>query len=71
VSDAARVGLCIDCRWMRDTTNRRGWTFFRCLRADTDARYKRYPPLPVLECPGHEPVTPDEPQDYLTNSPIP
>lgn len=35
--------------------NRRGSTFFRCGRADTDARYPRYPALPVLECPGYEP----------------
>lgn len=35
-------------------TNRRGSVFFRCARADTDARFVRYPPLPVLACPGYE-----------------
>ena len=49
------VGLCRSCRWMRSVMNRRGSTFFRCARADTDARYPRYPALPVLECPGYEP----------------
>jgi len=39
---------------MRALTNRRGSTFFRCGRADTDARFVRYPPLPVLTCPGYE-----------------
>jgi hypothetical protein len=31
--------------------------FYRCLRADTDPRFVRYPPLPVLECPGYEPFS--------------
>src|SRR5258708_1439384 len=48
------VGLCFNCRWMRSTANRRGSVFFRCARAEDDARYVRYPPLPVLSCPGYE-----------------
>lgn len=39
---------------MRTSTSRRGSTFFRCLRAETDARFTRYPPLPVRACPGYE-----------------
>lgn len=71
MSDAAAVGLCLDCRWMRSTTNRHGSTFYRCLRAETDARFKRYPPLPVLTCSGYERATPVEPDDYFTNKPTP
>ncbi len=48
------VGLCFTCRWMRSTANRRSSVFFRCARAEDDARYVRYPPLPVLSCPGFE-----------------
>jgi hypothetical protein len=48
------VGLCLSCRWVRTVTNRRGSTFFRCGRADTDPSFPRYPPLPVLECVGYE-----------------
>src|SRR5437773_10570699 len=48
------VGLCRTCRWARIVTNRRGSTFFRCGRAETDARFPRYPPLPVLRCVGYE-----------------
>ena len=70
MSDAAAVGLCYDCRWMRATTNRRGSTFYRCLRAETDPRYTRYPPLPVRECAGHEPRTPDSSNDYFENKPM-
>ena len=51
------VGLCATCRWVRIVTNRRGSVFYRCLRADMDPpdpRFVRYPPLPVLRCPGYE-----------------
>ncbi len=48
------VGLCLTCRCKRAVTNRRGSVFFRCARADSDARFVRYPPLPVLTCPGYE-----------------
>lgn len=56
--DRVAVGLCFDCRWMRAITNRRGSTFYRCLRAETDSRFTRYPPLPVRECPGYERLEP-------------
>src|SRR2546430_15370659 len=49
------VGLCLTCRWARTVTNRRGPTFLRCGRADTDPGFPRYPPLPVLQCRGYEP----------------
>jgi len=48
------VGLCATCRWVRIVTNRRGSVFYRCLRADDDPRFVRYPPLPVTTCPGYE-----------------
>lgn len=51
---ADSVGLCFTCRWMRAATNRRGSTFFRCRRAEADARFVPYPPLPVLACAGYE-----------------
>lgn len=54
MSDALSVGLCLTCRWMRTVTNRRGSKFFRCLRAETDPRFVRYPALPVLHCDGFE-----------------
>ncbi|HET7295631.1 MAG TPA: hypothetical protein VFI66_00720 [Gemmatimonadales bacterium] len=52
--DPGAVGLCASCRWTRRVANRRGSTFFRCGRADTDARFPRYPPLPVSACAGYE-----------------
>jgi hypothetical protein len=47
-------GLCGSCLHARVQRNARGSTFWRCARADTDSRFRRYPPLPVLRCEGHE-----------------
>jgi len=47
-------GLCESCRWMQPVTNRSGSTFLRCALSDRDARFPRYPPLPVLACAGYE-----------------
>jgi hypothetical protein len=47
-------GLCGTCHWARSATNRRGSVFFRCLRAETDPRFVRYPSLPVRRCIGYE-----------------
>lgn len=49
------IGLCGRCRHLREQASRRGSVFYRCARADEDERYPRYPALPVLRCPGHEP----------------
>jgi hypothetical protein len=54
-----RVGLCQSCRWMRRVTTSRGSVFYLCRRAETDARYSRYPALPRLACAGYEPGPPD------------
>lgn len=48
------VGLCLSCRWSQRIHNRKGSTFHRCGRADFDPAFVKYPPLPVLRCPGFE-----------------
>jgi hypothetical protein len=48
-------GLCPRCVWVRVLTSDRGSTFLQCGRAKQDARFPRYPPQPVVECPGYEP----------------
>jgi hypothetical protein len=50
------VGLCGRCVHHRIIENRRGSRFHMCARALTDRRFAKYPPLPVLRCPGYEPV---------------
>jgi hypothetical protein len=39
---------------MREVVSARGSRFVRCGRSDEDARFPRYPPLPVLRCAGFE-----------------
>jgi hypothetical protein len=54
------VGLCISCRWRRVIESGTGSRFSLCERSRGDSRYPRYPRLPVLACPGYEPMTPEE-----------
>ncbi|HEY8120817.1 MAG TPA: hypothetical protein VII78_05820 [Myxococcota bacterium] len=49
-----RVGLCAECAHARVQRSARGSEFWRCGRADDEARYRKYPPLPVRECAGHD-----------------
>jgi hypothetical protein len=51
-------GLCGSCRHARTLENRRGSRFWLCGLARTDPRFARYPVLPVVRCPGHEPREP-------------
>ena len=48
------IGLCAECRHARVQRNARGSEFWRCLRAESDARFERYPRVPVSQCPGYE-----------------
>jgi len=57
--DGLGAGLCADCRHARRIANRRGSVFVLCARAAADPDYPRYPPLPVLRCPGHQPAPAD------------
>jgi len=56
---ASDPGLCSRCRHATSQGNRRGSVFWRCLRADSDPGFLRYPPLPVERCSGFEAATPD------------
>jgi hypothetical protein len=48
------IGLCANCRYTRQLVSGKGSQFFYCTRAETDARYTKYPPLPVTSCRGYE-----------------
>ena len=50
------VGLCSVCAHSRVTGNRRGSIFWLCRLSADDARFRRYPRLPVARCPGFEPA---------------
>jgi hypothetical protein len=51
----SRVGLCAGCRFTRRIESDRGSIFYLCERSATDARFPKYPRLPVLQCAGYEP----------------
>lgn len=48
-------GLCGDCRHARLLNSAKGAAFVQCLLAETDARFPKWPRLPVLACAGHQP----------------
>jgi len=54
------VGQCSVCEHASVQTSARGNRFWRCRRADLDARLLRYPPLPVASCPGYDARTGDD-----------
>ncbi len=48
------VGLCENCKNVEIIANRRGSRFYLCTLAAHDARFSKYPRLPVLSCEGYE-----------------
>jgi hypothetical protein len=54
-----QVGLCSQCLHMREIHSDRGSTFYMCQLSATDARFPKYPRLPVLQCLGYHPSNPD------------
>ena len=52
----SREGLCASCRHRKENRSDRGSVFIYCRKSETDSRYPKYPPLPVVRCAGHEPA---------------
>lgn len=50
------AGLCDHCAHQRVVVSGRGSEFSLCLLAREDARFPKYPPVPVLRCAGYEPL---------------
>ena len=48
------VSLCVACQYRRVVKNARGSVFFLCEKSKTDARFAKYPIMPVIECKGYE-----------------
>ncbi|MBI3552741.1 MAG: cysteine-rich CWC family protein [Elusimicrobia bacterium] len=51
------AGLCAGCRHAQRLRSKGGGLLHLCGLSKTDARYKKYPRLPMSECPGYEPIT--------------
>jgi len=62
------AGLCASCEHSRVIETARGSRFYLCRLSDTDPRFPRYPPLPVLHCDGYElnaaPPNADDPDHH-------
>ena len=48
------VGLCGRCTFAQQIPSSRGSVFWLCERAESDPRFRKYPPLPVRHCVGFE-----------------
>lgn len=48
----ARVGLCAACSHARSIQTPKGSEFWLCEKAKSDARFAKYPALPVRSCVG-------------------
>lgn len=46
-------GLCGSCVNARAVLSARGSAFWLCRMHEHDRRWSKYPPLPVLQCPGY------------------
>jgi hypothetical protein len=62
-------GLCGTCHHVRVVTSSRASTFHLCGRAAEDARFAKYPRLPVVWCEGYA-VDSDGPGDRPRKLPI-
>jgi hypothetical protein len=51
------IGLCATCLHCRVVKSDRS-VFYMCRRSLTEPEYRKYPPLPVLRCPGYELAAP-------------
>ena len=58
------AGLCDSCVHQRLVASAKGSSFSLCELSRADARFPKYPRLPVLSCAGYEPRRRDgEPAD--------
>lgn len=53
-------GLCRGCRHSKRIESDRGSVFLRCELSLEDARFPKYPRLPVRECGGYQPRGQDQ-----------
>jgi len=61
------VGLCAACAHARPIVSGRGSTFWLCGLSATDARFPKYPRLPVVRCAGFD--GPREPREEPPSAP--
>jgi len=52
--------LCESCTHVRDVVSGTGSRFLMCQKWQTDRRYSKYPPQPIVRCEGFEEAESDE-----------
>ena len=62
-ADEQGAGLCARCTHALVIRNDRGSRFYLCRLSATDARFPKYPPLPVRLCAGFVPSPEDDDQN--------
>lgn len=50
---APPAGLCESCRNVKVVETRTGSRFYLCTLSEVDARFPKYPRIPVLRCSGY------------------
>lgn len=55
--------LCTNCRQRKEVVSGKGSRFLLCLKSAHDQRFPKYPPQPVVRCPGYEPEQAARPRD--------
>lgn len=53
-ADAAKAGLCASCKHVQVNKSDRGPVYYFCRLSARDARFPKYPRLPVVMCEGYE-----------------
>lgn len=64
-------GQCGTCRHAQVVPSDRGNVFYLCLRARTDARFPKYPPLPRWQCSGYDVAAPADRMTVTDSTPLP
>ena len=52
-SESPAAGLCEECVHSKRVDSARGSVFRLCMLHETDARFAKYPRLPVVQCTGY------------------
>jgi hypothetical protein len=52
-SESPAAGLCEECVHSKRVGSARGSVFRLCMLHETDARFAKYPRLPVVQCTGY------------------
>jgi hypothetical protein len=53
-----KTSLCVTCQFKRDIRTARS-CFLLCQLSNSNPAFAKYPPQPVRQCPGYQPISSD------------